>query len=110
LLAYAELVICIATVVLRLGDRLEVFRTITEDVMVARDVFATRLKRNTKEIRVLQKDLFFLAVSVSVRDPGFLVFVGTLYDQSTRSRHAYSKPLCGRFWLFQMRRSVQFEY
>ena len=52
-LAYAELFICIAAIVLRLGDRLELFETTTEDVKIHRDAFAMRPKRETKGIRVL---------------------------------------------------------
>lgn len=52
-LAYAELFICVAAIVLRLGDRLELFETTTEDVEIHRDVFAMRPKRESKGIRVL---------------------------------------------------------
>jgi hypothetical protein len=54
-LAYAELFICLATVALRLGDRMELFETTEEDVVVQRDVFAMRPKRDTKGIRILVK-------------------------------------------------------
>jgi Cytochrome P450 len=54
-LAYAEIFICLAALVLRLGDRLELFETTTEDVELHRDVFAVRPKPGTKGIRVLVK-------------------------------------------------------
>ena len=52
-LAYAELYICIAAIVLRMGDRLDLYETTREDVEVARDVFAMRPKKESKGIRVL---------------------------------------------------------
>jgi hypothetical protein len=54
-LAYAEMYLCIAAVVLRLGDRLELFDTTVEDVKLDHDVFAMRPKPDTKGIRVLVK-------------------------------------------------------
>ncbi|KAF1815265.1 putative cytochrome P450 [Eremomyces bilateralis CBS 781.70] len=51
-LAYAELYICIAAVVLRLGDQLELFETDRSDVEFDHDVFAMRPKPETKGIRV----------------------------------------------------------
>ena len=47
--------ICIAGVVLRLGDRLELFETMTKDVKLHHDVFAMRPRPETKGIRVLVK-------------------------------------------------------
>jgi hypothetical protein len=54
-LAYAELFICIAAVVLRLGRQLELFETTTEDVKLFKDVFAMRPKPESKGIRVVLK-------------------------------------------------------
>jgi hypothetical protein len=38
---------------MRLGDRLELFETTTEDVTIQRDAFVMRPKRETKGIRVV---------------------------------------------------------
>jgi cytochrome P450 len=54
-LAYAELFICIAAVVLRLGNRLELFETTIDDVKLFKDVFGMRPKPDSKGIRVILK-------------------------------------------------------
>ncbi|KAF2808737.1 oxoglutarate/iron-dependent oxygenase [Mytilinidion resinicola] len=54
-LAYAELFICIATIVLRLGNRLKLYETTEEDVEIQRDCFGPRPKHGSKGVRVLVK-------------------------------------------------------
>lgn len=54
-LAYAELYVCIAAVVLRLGTRMELYKTDWDDVRIYRDGFAMRPKPDSKGIRVLIK-------------------------------------------------------
>jgi len=54
-LAYAEIFICLAALVLRLGDRMELFETTADDVELHHDVFAVRPKPGSKGIRVLVK-------------------------------------------------------
>jgi len=54
-LAYAEIFICLAALVLRLGDKLELFETTAKDVELHHDIFAVRPKPGSKGIRVLVK-------------------------------------------------------
>ncbi|KAL2011466.1 hypothetical protein VTN00DRAFT_4184 [Thermoascus crustaceus] len=52
-LAYAELYMTLAAVVRRFGDRLQLYETTTEDVVMHRDIFIPVPKAGSKGIRVL---------------------------------------------------------